>query len=77
MRSLARCRSDDFLDLLAIQCPVPYPGSGGLADKPAQERTRMTTIPATKITGPVRGRQNSNHRAASHCAAIMQAADRA
>ena len=41
MRSLARCRSDDFLDLLAIQCPtpvftapthtthlgVPYPGS--------------------------------------------------
>src|SRR5215831_18827460 len=87
MRSLARCRSDDFLDLLAIQCPHPsyrpdphnaierpYSGSGGLADKPAQERTRVTTIPATKLTGPVRGRQNSNHRAAWHCAAITQAA---
>jgi len=23
MRSLARCSSDDFLDLLAIQCPTP------------------------------------------------------
>ena len=36
---------------------MPYSGSGGLADKPAQERTRVPTIPATKLTGPVRGRQ--------------------